>query len=80
MAKNFGLEIHVLSPGEIKERLPHFNVEDSPGGLWLPGDGQTNPADVTQAYAAGARRRGAQIFENTKVTRILTENGKATGV
>ncbi len=80
MAKNFGLEIHVLSPGEIKERLPHFNVEDSPGGLWLPGDGQTNPADVTQAYAAGARQRGAQIFENTKVTRILTENGKATGV
>lgn len=80
MAKNFGLEIHVLSPGETKERVPHFNVEDSPGGLWLPGDGQTNPADVAQAYAAGAKQRGAQVFENTKVIRILTENGKATGV
>ncbi|MEM7425758.1 MAG: FAD-dependent oxidoreductase [Pseudomonadota bacterium] len=80
MAKNFGLEIHVLSPGEIKERVPHFNLDDSPGGLWLPGDGQTNPADVTQAYAAGARQRGAQIFENTKVIRILTEDGRATGV
>jgi glycine/D-amino acid oxidase-like deaminating enzyme len=46
----------------------------------LPNDGQVNPIDVTQAYAAGARQRGAKIFENTKVTRILMEGDRATGV
>ncbi|MGI9373611.1 MAG: GcvT family protein [Hyphomicrobiales bacterium] len=80
MARNFGLHIDVLSAGEVKERAPHLNIEGVTGGLWLPGDGQTNPIDTTLAYAAGARKRGGQVFENVKVTRILTENGKATGV
>jgi heterotetrameric sarcosine oxidase gamma subunit len=48
--------------------------------VFLPKDGQVNPIDVTQALAAGARSRGAQVFENVKVTRILTNEGKATGV
>ena len=29
---------------------------------------------------AGARQRGAKVFENTKVVRILTKDGKAVGV
>ena len=27
MAKSFGLEVDVISLGEIKERLPHYNLE-----------------------------------------------------
>jgi glycine cleavage system T protein len=80
MARNFGLHIHVLTAGEIGERAPHLNLENVTGGLWLPGDGQTNPIDTTQAYAAGAKQRGGKIYEHTKVTRILTKDGKATGV
>ncbi len=80
MAKNFGLEVQVISTGEIKERLPHYNMENVAGGVFLPKDGQVNPIDVTQALAAGARSRGARILENTKVTRILVKDGKAVGV
>jgi heterotetrameric sarcosine oxidase gamma subunit len=80
MAKNFGLEVQVISTGEIKERLPHYNMENVAGGVFLPKDGQVNPIDVTQALAAGARSRGARIFENTKVIRILVKDGKAVGV
>jgi 4-methylaminobutanoate oxidase (formaldehyde-forming) len=80
MAKNFGLEVRVITPGEIKERLPHLNIDGVVGGVFLPGDGQVNPIDVTQAYAAGARQRGAKVFENVKVTRILMEGDAAKGV
>ena len=80
MARNFGLHIDVLTPGQLGERAPHLNLENVTGGLWLPGDGQTNPIDTTQAFAQGAKQRGGKVFENVKVTRILTENGKATGV
>ncbi len=80
MAKNFGLDVQVISTAEIKERVPHYNMDGVKGGVYLPKDGQVNPIDVTQALAAGARNRGAKIFENVKVTRILTEDGKATGV
>jgi heterotetrameric sarcosine oxidase gamma subunit len=80
MARNFGLEVQVISTGEIRERLPHYNMENVAGGVFLPKDGQVNPIDVTQALAAGARSRGARIFENTKVIRILVRDGKAVGV
>jgi len=80
MAKNFGLEVQVVTTGEIKERLPHYNLQNVTGGVFLPKDGQVNPIDVTQALAAGARSRGAKVLENTKVTRILVKDGKANGV
>ncbi len=80
MAKNFGLEVQVVSAGEIKERLPHLAIHEVTGGIFLPGDGQVNPIDVTQAYAAGARSRGAKVFENTKVTRLLKDGNRVTGV
>lgn len=80
MGRSFGLEVRVITPGEIKERLPHLNIEGVVGGVHLPNDGQVNPIDVTQAYAAGARKGGARIFEHTAVTRILMDGDKATGV
>jgi heterotetrameric sarcosine oxidase gamma subunit len=80
MAKSFGLAVDVISTDEIKARVPHYNMDSVKGGVFLPKDGQVNPIDVTQALAAGARSRGAKIFENTKVTRILVEKGNAVGV
>ena len=80
MAKNFGLEVELLTPSDIKSRYPHLHVDDLAGGIFLPKDGQANPADVTQAYAKGARNGGARIFENVKVEDILVEGGRAVGV
>lgn len=80
MARNFGLEAHVLAPGQVAERWPLVDLADIVGAIWMPRDGQINPADVTTAMAAGARQRGVRIFENTPVQRILVENGRAVGV
>lgn len=80
MGRMFGLEMDVLTPGEIKERWPLLTVEDLVGGIFIPKDGQTNPIDTTQALAKGAKQRGARIFENSKVERIHVVGGRATGV
>lgn len=80
MARNFGLESWELSLDEIKERWNPVSLEGVIGGTWMPSDGQVNPADVTMALAKGARMRGARIMEHTGVTRIVVENGRATGV
>lgn len=80
MGKNFGLPVEPVSPGEIKERWSPVNTDGIVGGFWFPHDGQVNPVDVTQAYAKGARMGGARIYENTAVTQIIVENGKAAGV
>ncbi|RKF17099.1 FAD-dependent oxidoreductase [Roseovarius spongiae] len=80
MARNFGLESHVITPGETAERWPGVETSDLAGAIWMPRDGQVNPADVTHAMAKGARQKGVRILENTKVERILTENGSVIGV
>jgi len=80
MARNFGLEAHVIAPGEVAERWPGVETSDLAGAIWMPKDGQVNPADVTMAMAKGARMRGARILENTPVKRIIVENGVVRGV
>jgi 4-methylaminobutanoate oxidase (formaldehyde-forming) len=80
MGKNFGLQIDELSAGEIGERWPLLAIDDVVGGIFILKDGQTNPIDTTQALAKGAKMRGARIFENTLVTRIRVEKGRAVGV
>jgi glycine cleavage system T protein len=80
MARSFGLEVRILSPGEAKERWPLLAADDLVGAVFLPKDGRTNPVDTTQALAKGARRAGVQIAENVKVTAIRTAGGRVTGV
>ncbi|MGE3148363.1 MAG: FAD-dependent oxidoreductase [Pseudorhodoplanes sp.] len=70
----------MLSGDEIAERWPLLNRDGVVGASFLAGAGQLNPVDATQALAKGARRGGARIFEDTKVERILTRNGRAVGV
>ncbi len=80
MGKSFGLEVNLLTAEEIGSLYPLIDTSDVVGGVFLPKDGQTNPIDTTQAFAKGARMRGAKIFEQTKVERILVEGGRAVGV
>ena len=80
MAKNFGLDVQLVGQSEIKSLWPMLNLEGVVGGVFLPKDGQANPTDITQAFAKGARMRGAKIVENLKVDKLLVENGRAIGV
>ncbi len=80
MGRAFGVEVEFLTPSDIKSKYPLLDDKDVVGGLWTPNDGQTNPVDTTQAYAKGAKLGGARIFENTEVTDIVVENGRAVGV
>jgi 4-methylaminobutanoate oxidase (formaldehyde-forming) len=80
MARMFGLEVEVLGPGEVRDRYPLVDMTGVVGGVFLPKDGQADPANIAQALAKGARARGVRIFEDTKVTAIRTKAGRVTGV
>jgi 4-methylaminobutanoate oxidase (formaldehyde-forming) len=79
-AHSFGLEMHLLSPGEARDLWPPMTVDDVVGAAFLPTDGQVNPSDIVQALARGARRGGVAIHEGVKVTGIRVENGAVRGV
>jgi len=80
MAHMFDLEVEVLSPADCRRIHPLIETKDVVGGVFLPKDGQADPANVALALAKGARQRGVKVFENTKVTGISRANGRATGV
>lgn len=75
-AKSFGMDMHLVSPEEVKRIWPLMNVDDLIGASWLPTDGQASPSDITQSLARGARMHGAKIVENVRVTGFEMKDGR----
>lgn len=67
-AGSFGMDMHLLSPADVKKMWPLLDVGDLVGATFLPTDGQASPSDITQALAKGARMHGAKLVEGARVT------------
>ncbi len=80
MARAFGVEVEEASAAEIKARYEHLNIEDVTGGVYLPLDGQGDPANIALALAKGARQGGARVQERTAVTGLTKDGRRITGV
>ena len=80
MLRGFDVIAEAITPREVKQKWPLLNVDDVIGAIHYPKDGKCNPADVTMALARGARKGGVKIFEDTKVTKVVTKDGRVTGV
>ncbi|MDD9921796.1 MAG: FAD-dependent oxidoreductase [Boseongicola sp.] len=80
MARAFDVEIDEISADEVKDKYPYLETKDVKQGVWLPKDGQGDPANITLALAKGARQRGAKTLEGVKVTNIVKDGARVTGV
>lgn len=80
MARAFGVPVEEITAAEAKEKYPHIEVGDVTQAVWLPSDGQGDPANITQALAKGARQKGARTCEGVKVTAIRRDGDRVTGV
>src|SRR3954471_17207438 len=75
-----GIDVHEISPGQVKELFPLAHVDDILAGFYVEGDGQANPVDITMALAKGARMAGATILERVAVTNVTQRGRAVTGV
>ena len=80
MARAFGVEVEEISADDVKTRYAYVNTKDVTGAVYLPKDGQGDPANIALALAKGAKQNGAQIFEGARVTAIHRSQGRVTGV
>ncbi|HEX9858574.1 MAG TPA: FAD-dependent oxidoreductase, partial [Paracoccaceae bacterium] len=78
VARIFDVDVHEISPNDVKAMYPHLNVGGVVGAVHLPLDGQCDPANIAMALAKGARMRGARVIEGVKVTGV-TEAGTGIG-
>ncbi|HET7420206.1 MAG TPA: FAD-dependent oxidoreductase [Candidatus Dormibacteraeota bacterium] len=79
-AKTFGLPLELVSAEEAQRMFPPMTAEGVLGAAFLPTDGYIDPSQLTFALVEGARRRGAEICEETRVTGIEVRDGRVHGV
>jgi|TARA_B110000967_G_scaffold126020_1_gene128845 4-methylaminobutanoate oxidase (formaldehyde-forming) len=80
MARAFGVEVEEISNERVQEMYPHLNLEGVVGAVYLPLDGQGDPANIAFALAKGARQRGGLIKERVKVTGMAKNGSRVTGI
>ncbi|WP_341861999.1 FAD-dependent oxidoreductase [Gymnodinialimonas sp. 57CJ19] len=80
MARSFGVEVEEIDAAEVNRHYPHVNTEGMTAAVYLPLDGQGDPANIALAMAKGARMGGATVLENVKVTGVDVAGGKVNGV
>jgi glycine cleavage system T protein len=79
-AKTFGLPLELISAEEAQRLFPPMSTDGVLGAAYLPTDGYIDPSQLTFALAEAARRGGAEILTNTRVTAIDVRDGRARGV
>ncbi|QJF51643.1 FAD-dependent oxidoreductase [Roseobacter ponti] len=68
MARGMGVDFEVIDAAECARRHPLISTDNLMGGLWDPGDGDIDPAQLCQALARRARQAGAEVYRDTPVT------------
>jgi 4-methylaminobutanoate oxidase (formaldehyde-forming) len=76
MARSFGMPMELVSPKEAYDLFPLMNMEGVLGAAYTPNDGVIDPTGLTNALAAGAKNRGAKLFNETNVEAIHIKNGR----
>jgi glycine cleavage system T protein len=79
-AKTFGLPLELISAQEAQRMFPPMSTDGVLGAAYLPTDGYIDPSQLTLALVEGARRSGAEINEDTRVSAIETERGRVKRV
>src|SRR6476659_4754267 len=79
-AKTFGLPLELVSAQEAQRLFPPLSTDGVLGAAYLPTDGYIDPSQLTFALAEGARRGGAELCTNTRVTGIGVRGRRVTGV
>lgn len=80
LQNSLGVASRMLEPAEAGRLCPYARTDDLLAAAYSPRDGHCTPEAVVQGYAAGARRFGAEIRRDTRVTGIERCGGAVSGV
>ncbi len=80
LARAFDVAVEAIGPAQVKDMYPHVRTDDVIGAVYLPGDGQCDPANIALALSAGARQNGVRIIEGATVTAVHQKGGRVSGL
>ena len=79
VAREFGVETHMLNGAQAAERIPETRRKWV-GGLHSVADGKAEPALAAPVLAEGARALGATIHQGCAARSLDITNGRVTGI
>jgi dimethylglycine dehydrogenase len=70
VGRGVGDAMEIIGPDEIRKVFPFYKLDGVKAGLHTLDDGHVDPAGACMAFAAGARKIGAEIVRLNRVTDI----------
>ncbi|NOX61338.1 MAG: FAD-binding oxidoreductase [Chloroflexi bacterium] len=80
LQQSVGIKAEIISPEALQEIMPGLKTKDLVAAAWEPESGYADPYLTVTSFAQAARREGARIFQNTRVTAVRMAGGKVMGV
>lgn len=69
--QSIGIEdVRLITPEEAGELCPIISTEGILGGMWADREGYVDTTGTVHAYAGAAKKRGAEVHENTRVMEL----------
>src|ERR1700674_1801002 len=69
-ARGIGLDVELVSAEESARLMPAITKRSLFGAVWVPSDGHLDPHTATYALATAARKLGAKVLTQRRVTGI----------
>jgi len=80
-ARAIGIEAEIITPAEAQKIAPSISTDGLHGAVWVPDDGHIDPSSITYELARQAKKMGAEINTNVRVTDIEVDaKGQVTKV
>lgn len=80
LQRALGINTGMLSVEQLQEMVPGVETGDLVAAVYEPESGYADPHLTVNAYADAARRRGAQIVVDARVTSVVFEGDKVVAV
>jgi len=80
LQNDLGLPSRTLTPEEVPEIFPLFDISTIAGATFCPTDGHANPFRVVEGYLRAARRRGVALEKGTEVVGLEVEGERIVKV
>ncbi|RAU19903.1 hypothetical protein DN062_02185 [Nitrincola tibetensis] len=79
-ARLFDLRHHRVNPKQVKQLSPWLNTQKIDNALLVEDDGYMDPVQLSQAYAAAARKKGVQIKQGVTIKDLFVASQGIQGV
>ncbi|MBN1660170.1 MAG: FAD-binding oxidoreductase, partial [Anaerolineae bacterium] len=80
LRQRVGIDTAMVSPEALRELLPRMDTHDLVAAAYEPHSGYADPYLTVTSYARAARGRGADLYQDTRVTGIRLDRGRVLGV